>query len=222
MMLLVPAHHAGQPAPRGERGATLGGAMAWRRLPRLPSRSLARSGAGAAIRTSGDWTVFAKYCLVGASGYAVNLAVYVTLVRGARLHYLMAAACSFLVAVTNNYTWNRLWTFCAQRGRVGRQGVRFLFVSTAALAANLLCLRGLVELGLDKVRVQALAILLVTPISFLGNKLWSFGGPAERPLDRRRLGLVIAATACLVGAIYLCFAFGGLQSAPSRASSLGS
>jgi hypothetical protein len=98
MMLAVPAHHAGRPAPRGERGATLDGGMAWRRLLRLPSRSLARSRAGGAIRTSGDWTVLAKYCLVGASGYAVNLAVYLTLVRGAGLHYLIAAVCSFLVA----------------------------------------------------------------------------------------------------------------------------
>ena len=29
----------------------------------------------------------------------------------AGLHYLVAATCSFLVAVTSNYTWNRLWTF---------------------------------------------------------------------------------------------------------------
>jgi putative flippase GtrA len=196
--------------------------MARRRTTRLPARSLAPSDAGAAIRTSGDWTLLAKYCLVGASGYAVNLTVYLTLVRGAGLHYLMAAVCSFLVAVANNYTWNRVWTFRAQRGRVGPQGVRFLVVSTAALAANLVCLRLLVELGMDKVRVQALAILLVTPISFLGNKLWSFGAPAERPLDRRRLGVVIAVTACLLGAIYLCFALGGLQSPPSRASASGS
>jgi putative flippase GtrA len=160
MMLAVLADHAGRPASPGAGGATLGGAMAWRR----------------------DWTLLAKYCVVGASGYAVNLAVYVTLVRGAGLHYLAAAVCSFLVAVTNNYTWNRLWTFRAQRGRVGLQGMRFLIVSIAVLAANLACLRLLVALGLDKVLVQALAILLVTPIGFVGNKLWSFGAPAPRPL----------------------------------------
>jgi putative flippase GtrA len=163
-----------------------------------------------------DWTLLAKFCAVGASGYAVNLAVYVALVRGAGLHYLAAAVCSFLVAVTNNYTWNRLWTFRAQRGQVGRQGVRFLLVSTAALAANLLCLRALVELGSDVVSVQALAILLVTPISFLGNKLWSFRAPAERRLERgRRVGLSLALTVCLLGIIYLCFAFGRPQSVAS-------
>jgi putative flippase GtrA len=118
-----------------------------------------------------------KYCVVGASGYVVNLAVYSALVRGASVHYLAAALCSFLVAVTNNYTWNRLWTFRAQRGHVGLQGIRFLLVSVAALAANLACLQLLTDLDLDKVVSQALAIVIVTPIGFLGNKLWSFGTP---------------------------------------------
>ena len=61
------------------------------------------------------------------------------------LHYLVAATCSFLVAVTNNYAWNRLWTFRGQRGHVAYQGLRFLVVSTCALAANLLILHVLVR-----------------------------------------------------------------------------
>jgi putative flippase GtrA len=83
--------------------------------------------------------------------------------------------CSFLVAVTNNYTWNRLWTFRAQRGHVAYQGLRFLVVSTLALGANLVVLYALVEGGLSEVIAQAIAIVLVTPVNFVGNKLWSFG-----------------------------------------------
>ena len=33
----------------------------------------------------------------------------------------------------------------------------------------------LVRLGLGKVLAQAIAIVLVTPLNFVGNKLWSFG-----------------------------------------------
>jgi putative flippase GtrA len=29
-------------------------------------------------------------------------------------------------------------------------------------------------MGLDKVLAQAIAIVLVTPVNFVGNKLWSF------------------------------------------------
>ena len=78
----------------------------------------------------------AKFCAVGATGYVVNLVVYWLLIN-AGLHYLLAAVCSFLVAVTNNYMWNRQWTFRGQRGHVGEQGMRFFVVSLLALGANL-------------------------------------------------------------------------------------
>jgi dolichol-phosphate mannosyltransferase len=134
----------------------------------------ARSRAVAALSRPHNWVQLAKFCAVGASGYVVNLAVYTALLRGAGLHYLPAAACSFLVAVTNNYTWNRLWTFRHQRGHVAYQGLRFLVVSVIALGANLLVLDALVALGLGKIAAQAVAIVVVTPLNFIGNKLWSF------------------------------------------------
>jgi putative flippase GtrA len=133
-----------------------------------------RARAGAALRRPHNWVQLAKFCLVGASGYAVNLAVYTALLRGAGVHYLFAAACSFVVAVTNNYTWNRLWTFRHQRGHFAYQGLRFLVVSLVALGANLLVLDALVALGVAKIPAQAIAIIVVTPLNFLGNKLWSF------------------------------------------------
>jgi putative flippase GtrA len=121
-----------------------------------------------------NWQQLGKFCLVGAVGYLVNLAVYDTLLHES-LHYLVAATCSFLVAVTSNYTWNRLWTFREHRGHVGIQGMRFLVVSLAALGANLLVLHLLIaEGGLGKLFAQAVAIVAVTPLNFVGNKLWSF------------------------------------------------
>jgi len=128
----------------------------------------------AALRRPHNWVQLGKFCGVGATGYAINLAVYTALLRAAGLHYLAAAACSFLVAVANNYTWNRLWTFRGQRGHFAYQGLRFLLVSVLALCANLVVLRLLVAVGVGKILAQAIAIVLVTPLNFLGNKLWSF------------------------------------------------
>ena len=133
-----------------------------------------RARARAALKRSQNWWQLARFCTVGASGYVVNLAVYTLLLRGAGLHYLLAATGSFLVAVTNNYTWNRLWTFRRRRGHVVFQGLRFFVVAVCALGANLLILEGLIALGLEKVPAQAIAIILVTPLNFVGNKLWSF------------------------------------------------
>ena len=133
----------------------------------------ARARASSALRRPHNWVQLAKFCTVGAAGYVVNLAVYTWLVREG-LHYNLAAAISFLVAVTNNYTWNRLWTFRGQRGHVGYQGLRFFVVSLLALAANEVLLTAFVAAGAGKVVAQAIAIVLVTPINFVGNKLWSF------------------------------------------------
>lgn len=145
-------------------------------------RTSALRASSALARTRGalgrrhNWLQLLRFCAVGASGYVVNLAVYLLLLRGLDAHYLLAATGSFLVAVTNNYAWNRLWTFRGQRGHVAYQGMRFFVVSTAALAANLLILHVLVnQAGLGKVLAQAIAIVLVTPLNFVGNKLWSFG-----------------------------------------------
>lgn len=128
---------------------------------------------GAALRHRGNWAQLAKFALVGAVGAVINLGVYKGLLH-AGLHYLLAATVSFLVAVTSNYTWNRVWTFRDRRAGVAAQGARFLVVSTLALGANLLILHLLVRAGTGKFVGQAIAIVLVTPVNFIGNRLWSF------------------------------------------------
>jgi putative flippase GtrA len=144
------------------------------RTPAAAAPTPVRVRAEQALRARHNWVQLAKFCTVGATGYAVNLAVYTALLRWAGLHYLAAAVGSFAVAVANNYLWNRVWTFRGQRGHFAYQGLRFLVVSVLALGANLICLRILVALGLGKIVAQAIAIVLVTPLNFVGNKLWSF------------------------------------------------
>jgi putative flippase GtrA len=133
-----------------------------------------RARTGAALRRRHNWEQLVKFCVVGASGYVVNLLVYYLLLDHAHLHYTVAATGSFLVAVTNNYTWNRLWTFRHQRGHIGYQGLRFLIVSMTVYLANLGLLTALIALGVGEIVSQAMAVVLVTPLNFLGNKLWSF------------------------------------------------
>jgi len=134
----------------------------------------ARRRALASLRSVRNWQQLGKFAVVGAIGYAINLAVYRTLLH-AGLHFLVAATISFLAAVTSNYTWNRLWTFRENRGHIGIQGMRFFLVSLAALGANLVILDLLVDVGgVDKFFANAIAIVLVMPLNFVGNKLWSF------------------------------------------------
>jgi len=145
-----------------------------------PSAAAPRTRVAASLRSGRNWRQLAKFCVVGAIGYVINLAVYHTLL-GEGLHYLAAATCSFLVAVTSNYTLNRHWTFRDQRAGVATQGMRFFLVSLASLAANLAVLHVLIRYGgVEKFYANAIAIILVTPLNFIGNKLWSFRLPRRR------------------------------------------
>jgi dolichol-phosphate mannosyltransferase len=141
-----------------------------------PATTIARAASrmGGSLRQRSNWTQLGKFCVVGASGYVVNLVVFAALLEGLGFHYAAAAIGSFLVAVANNYTWNRLWTFRGQRRHLAYQGLRFLVVSTSALGANLVVLHLLVQAGVGEILAQAIAIVLVTPLNFVGNKLWSF------------------------------------------------
>ena len=119
---------------------------------------------------------FARFCVVGASGYAVNLAVYAALLA-AGMHYLTAAAIAFLVAAGSNYAWNRLWTFHTSAAPILPQGARALVVSALSLGANQLFLFAFVAAGAGHLAAQAVAIVLATPFSFVANKLWAFAEP---------------------------------------------
>jgi len=134
---------------------------------------------------------FLRFCAVGASGYAVNLAVYAALLA-AGLHYLAAAAIAFIVAAGSNYAWNRTWTFRTSHAPVLGQGARALVVSALSLGANQLFLVIFVAAGAGELAAQAVAIVLATPFSFAANKLWAFAEPGRAaelqpaPAVRRR------------------------------------
>jgi dolichol-phosphate mannosyltransferase len=125
-----------------------------------------------ALRSSHNWVQLVKFGIVGASGYAVNLGVY-ALLLGIGPH--KAAVISFVVSAVWNYWWNRHWTFVHQKGHFGYQGLRYLIVTLVALGINQLWLLVFLDwAGLGKLVSQALAIALIVPVNFLGNKLWSF------------------------------------------------
>jgi dolichol-phosphate mannosyltransferase len=131
---------------------------------------------GRGLRKPANWVQLVKFSAVGASGYVVNLAVYTTLVHGLGVHYILAAVLAFCVAVTNNFLWNRHWTFRATDGHPGFQAARFLTVSVMALGVNLTLLYLLVDVaGGPELPSQAISVAAAMPFNFIGNKLWTFG-----------------------------------------------
>ncbi len=117
-----------------------------------------------------------KFGLVGATGFVINVSVFAFCLRVLDVHYRIAYVIAFCVAVTNNFVWNRVWTFRHQKddSHVAMQGARFFAVSLVAAAGGFVLLEAFVRAGLPKIPGEMLAVALVVPISFLGNKHWSF------------------------------------------------
>jgi dolichol-phosphate mannosyltransferase len=121
-----------------------------------------------------DWEQLVRFCVVGSIGYVVNLAVFSLLVHGAGTHYALAAVVAFCVAWTNNFLFNKFWTFRRHELSTAQQGARYLAVSLVALGLNLILLEVLVQAGMPEVPSQAIAIAAVMPVNFLLNRRWSF------------------------------------------------
>ena len=133
------------------------------------------------VRRRHNWMQLLKFCAVGASGYAVNLLVFTLCVELLGVHHLVAATLAFVVAVTNNFMWNRHWTFAAGRGRARFQAARFFAVSVVAFFVALGVLELLVsQTSLPELVAQAISIVVATPLNFVGNKMWSFGHRVRR------------------------------------------
>ena len=129
----------------------------------------------AGLRRPHNWVQLFKFCAVGASGYVVNLSVFAAWVGLLDAHHLVAATAAFVVAVLNNFWWNRHWTFRARGGHAGFQAMRFFTVSIAAFLFAATVLELLVSVaGVAEVLAQAIAIASATPLNFIGNKMWSF------------------------------------------------
>ncbi|HEY1284875.1 MAG TPA: GtrA family protein [Solirubrobacterales bacterium] len=130
---------------------------------------------GAAARRPASWLELFKFGIVGGSGYLINLAVFAVLESSLGVHHALAAVLAFCVAVTNNFLWNRHWTFAAGHGHAGFQAARFFAISIAALLINLLVLEALLSgTSLAALSAQAIAVAVAMPFNFLGNKLWTF------------------------------------------------
>lgn len=144
-------------------------------LPKVTGASELAYRIGAAARHPSNWFQLFKFGLVGGSGYLINLAVFALLIGILDLHHLVAAIGAFAVAVTNNFLWNRHWTFAAGAGAARFQAPRFFAVSLASLGLNLAVLELLIASGsVGDLTAQAIAVAVAMPFNFIGNRLWTF------------------------------------------------
>ena len=121
------------------------------------------------------WSLL-KFCLVGGSGMVVDFGVTWLCKERLRWNKYVSNSLGFVLAATNNYIWNRLWTFASHDTAVVRQYSMFLLVSVIGLALNNLIIYLLHErLRLNFYVAKICAIICVTLWNFSMNYLFTFG-----------------------------------------------
>jgi putative flippase GtrA len=115
-----------------------------------------------------------RFCVVGASGYAVNVLAF-GVALALSVEQLVAAGIGFLVAMASNFWCNRSWTFAADHRGLALQAARFFTVSVAACLFALAVLDLLTgTAGVPTMAAQPASVMAALPLSFLGNRAWTF------------------------------------------------
>jgi putative flippase GtrA len=117
---------------------------------------------------------FVKFGIVGVSNTVLAFAIYTVLLKVFGVWYLAASAIGFVLGAVNGFLLNRRWTFA---GHVGDSltPVRWGVVQGCGLALN----EGLLYLFVDGASVEKLlgqvfATGIVTVVTFLANRAWTF------------------------------------------------
>jgi putative flippase GtrA len=117
---------------------------------------------------------FVKFGTVGVSNTLLTFLVYTLLLKVFGVWYLAASAIGFLVGAINGFLLNRRWTFKEHVGDA-LTPVRWGIVQGCGLGLNEALLYLLVDgARVDKLLGQAFATAVVTVLTFLANRAWTF------------------------------------------------
>jgi putative flippase GtrA len=125
-----------------------------------------------------------RFGFVGMLGSAVNLAVFAVMVKYLSLNPNIGATASFLVAVSHNFTLNRLWTFHIhghERAKYAIGWTKYAAINLVGFCINLMVLNTVITwIGGDyTLQGQALGILCGMVFNFILAKLLVFPTPGN-------------------------------------------
>ncbi len=83
---------------------------------------------------------FLKFCAVGVSGTAIDFGLTWLCKEIFKIPKFIANAIGFVVAATNNYILNRIWTWGSTNEQIGIEYTKFFVVSLIGLGLNTLIL----------------------------------------------------------------------------------
>lgn len=90
------------------------------------------------LRNRRERTRFLRFAAVGALGAVVDFGIANLLVYAFQAPLVVGGAISFVCAILNNFTWNRLWTYPDSRSKSPlKQFVQFSVISVMGLAIRI-------------------------------------------------------------------------------------
>jgi len=110
---------------------------------------------------------FLKFGVVGISGVAVDFFITWLFKEKLKINKYIANCAGFSLAVTNNFLWNRYWTFANTIQPLGEQFLKFTVISIIGLALNTLLLMLLVKYV--KINFYILKLMVIGLVFF-----WNF------------------------------------------------
>ena len=120
---------------------------------------------------------FLRFCVVGASGTAIDFGLTWLCKEIFKIPKFLANAIGFVVAATSNYILNRLWTWQSTSDAVGTEYAKFFAVSLVGLGLNTLILYLMHEkLRLNFYLSKVFATGVVMLWNFFANNFFTFAG----------------------------------------------
>lgn len=124
------------------------------------------------------WTIvlrFVRFGIVGASGMVIDFGVTWLCKEKFRWNKYLSNSLGFVIAATNNYLWNRIWTFESQSEAVAREYVSFVVIAVIGLGLNNLIIYLIHERWhLNFYLSKLIAIGCVTLWNFTMNYVFTF------------------------------------------------
>ena len=118
---------------------------------------------------------FLKFCIVGFSGMVVDFGFTWLCKEKFKWNKYVSNSIGFVLAATNNYIWNRWWTFQSDNANIPIEYGKFLLISVIGLGLNNLVVYLLHEkLKLNFYFAKLIAVGVVTVWNFVMNYRFTF------------------------------------------------
>ncbi len=118
-----------------------------------------------------------KYSTVGISGTAVDILVLYFLVDILGFGVILAASISFILAATNNFLWNNIWTFRedVHKRFISLRYIRFMIVSVIGLILTIFLMYIFNSiLFIWYILAKIMTSIVVLLWNYYANKHWTF------------------------------------------------